>query len=324
MLLGYPHAVDTYQFLRSYAPTGKREQDTERKDTSSQQLHSLKTGASPEGVSSIAKLGEASEGTPGDGKVTIQDSSAISPQAVALSSLDKGGVAAPTTDKAHARHSRKPQHVFSGKKFFKDPKRREGVGAGGVGADQEVSETLSDSSEKQEETVSFSVSVVGWGAFSGGQPSKQGAPKRGKDAPRALGGKESGYVAGEHGKKREDDGKEPVETSDSDEEDGSKSTVISLPTSLPIIFHVAASASQHGLAQRQAVRDTLVTPPSFKPKSLPVLLESIKPTSAHPQKRVSQTPAQPPPVSKPEPVVPEAEALPLVCVGGMRAHLASG
>lgn len=241
--------------------TGKHTQASEHQNTAPQQPRS---GRCPEATFPSP---EATEGAP---FARLGDSLGLA-HAATLGSLGREGGASTTT---HARHSRKPQHVFSSK-FFKDAKKKEVGVVGGAESEQEVGESSSEPMEKEEEAVSFSVSVAGWGMLSGGQ-----VPKHCRDT--------TAQTVGEHRGKAEEVG---PQSSESDEDEDSKSTVISLPTSLPIIFHVAASASQHGLAQRQAARDTLVTPPSFKPKSLPVLLESIKPST--PQKKVGQTPAQP-------------------------------
>ena len=64
----------------------------------------------------------------------------------------------------------------------------------------------------------------------------------------------------------------------SDSGDNSKSTVISFPTSLPIQF-----SSQSSLSTSQSrSKDLLATPPTFKMRSLPAVMETVKSSASAP------------------------------------------
>ena len=181
----------------------------------------------------------------------------------------------------HTKHSRKPQHVYSSKKIFKEGRRE------GDRSQLECRETMEDSAMQEDDTISFSVSVD-WGVL-GSQPMKAGGTRPGSS----------------HGRRKEDSGchRSKANANESEEEktddsDTSKSTIVSLPTSLPIIFsrysggHLPSVLKQQDLPPSSGAgwinKDTLVTPPSYKPKTLPILMESVKSTFVAQRKGGSQ------------------------------------
>lgn len=190
-------------------------------------------------------------------------------QEVRQPTFGKNGV---SVDKQHhTKHSRKPQHVYSSKKFFKEGRKE------GDRNQLECRETMEESAMQEDDTISFSVSVD-WGVL-GSQPMKAGGTK----------------PVGGHGRRKEDSGfhRSKASANESEEEktddsDTSKSTIVSLPTSLPIIFSGYPGGHLPSVLKQQesppssmggwANKDTLLTPPSYKPKTLPILMESVKST----------------------------------------------
>ena len=187
-----------------------------------------------------------------------------------------------TEKQQHTRHTRKPQHVFSSKKIFKEVKKESSEKS-----HLECSESLDSAAEKREDTTRFSASVGG--SIAAPTSKSSGIPKQ---TPSSKDPSQVKLATG--AKRREEAGSRDQSDSGSEEdEEGSKSTVISFPTSLPIIFHVASQNAQHGSPSKQPqsmtfARDTLITPPSFKPKTLPILLESVKSGTLQLQKRGTQ------------------------------------
>ena len=197
-----------------------------------------------------------------------------------------------TSGEKHTKHSRKPQHVFPSRKLAKK-------------------EEIKIKSEPDETSASNSFSIsLDWGVLtSPQQPQKSGgvSPKLIVQSSGTSSSGGSALHVHSSGKKICGDSEEI-----SDDSDTSKSTVISLSTSLPIVFSglrdtqqtVTTSSSsapskdskqQQQLQQQQSqasadwspVKDTLTTPTSVKPKTLPIILESVKSSSAPstPQKR---------------------------------------
>ena len=220
-------------------------------------------------------------------------------------------VATAPTEK-HARHGRKPQHVFSGKKAFREVKRE-----GEVPSQLECSETLPSLSEKIRDT--FGISCGGPASHSHsakGSDSKQGAAgTRDGDTRSAVlvggGGGRGGGDGVQVRRVKEEDmgGQTPMQKSsdsdldhddDDDDSNFSKSAIVSLSTSLPIIFSRHAPGMQQQQLQLQLQqkmppttmlitkqqtapgipKDVLTTPPNFKPHTLPILLEAMKFTAS--------------------------------------------
>lgn len=172
------------------------------------------------------------------------------------------------------KHSRKPQHVYSSKKLFKESKREDERGRG----------------DSDDVTDSFSISVE-FGVL----PSQQSKLMRqgSVSSPTSLTITSSspGLSVQSEGKITVEDSASvllrppPVgggyEESKNDSGDNSKSTVISFSTSLPIHF-----CSQPSLATSQSKsthgRDVCATPSSIKTKSMPMLLESVKSSTSAP------------------------------------------
>ena len=223
-----------------------------------------------------------SENSPRDTSVTtktLEIRDVYSSQETRQSMAGKNGV--PMEKQHHTKHSRKPQHVYSSKKLFKEGDRGQ----------LECRETMESSAQEDDSTVSFSISVD-WGVLSN-QPRRAEGKKPGtattKDPTQSK-------LAG--GRKKEDSGshrsKASTNEEKTDDSDTSKSTIISLPTSLPIIFsghpggvfqplgdRSSGTVKQPGLLPSSGgiwAKDTLTTPPSSKPKTLPILLESVKST----------------------------------------------
>ena len=129
----------------------------------------------------------------------------------------------------HTKHSRKPQYVFSSKKLVKELRGDRGAGVDGAG----------EGEEKVSESVSFSVSL-GWDVPSGGgvvprafssTRSRTGTPASNREMS-VRGGDDAGSRASPTGSgdsDDEDDGR-------ADDSDSSRGTVVSLSTSLPIVF----------------------------------------------------------------------------------------
>ena len=177
------------------------------------------------------------------------------------------------------KHSRKPQHVYSSKKLFKDSHRDDERGRGGDGDDV---------------TDSFSISVE-FGVL----PSQQSKLMRqgslssptsltvASSSPR-LSVQSQGKITVEdsasvlltpsHSLGGGGGGRDSSEEYKNDSGDDSKSTVISFPTSLPLHF-----GSQHSVATSQSrSKDVIATPPSFKAKIMPGLMDSVKTSSSAP------------------------------------------
>ena len=222
-----------------------------------------------------------SENSPRDASVTtktLEIRDVYSSQETRQSMAGRNG--APTDKQHHTKHSRKPQHVYSSKKPIKEGDRGQ----------LECRETMESSAQEDDSTVSFSISVD-WGVLSS-QPMKAGGTKPGTTTAKDH---TQSKLAG--GRKKEDSGshrsKASTNEEKTDDSDTSKSTIISLPTSLPIIFSghpgvfqplgdkSSGTVKQPGLLSSSGgiwAKDTLTTPPSSKPKTLPILLESVKST----------------------------------------------
>ena len=223
-----------------------------------------------------------SENSPRDASVTtktLEIRDIYSSQETRQSMAGRNG--APTDKQHHTKHSRKPQHVYSSKKLVKEGDR-------GL---LECREAMESSAQEDDSTVSFSISVD-WGVLSS-QPMKAGGTKPGSTTAKDH---TQSKLAG--GRKKDDSGshrsKASTNEEKTDDSDTSKSTIISLPTSLPIIFSghpggvfqplgekSSGTVKQPGLPSSSGgiwAKDTLTTPPSSKPKTLPILLESVKST----------------------------------------------
>lgn len=130
----------------------------------------------------------------------------------------------------HTKHSRKPQYVFSSKKLVKETRGDRGTGADGAG----------EGEERASESVSFSVSL-GWDMPSGGgvvsrgwssARSRTGTPASNRDVPVRAGddaGSRMSPTGSGDSEDDDDDGR-------ADDSDSSRGTVVSLSTSLPIVF----------------------------------------------------------------------------------------
>ena len=210
---------------------------------------------------------------------------------------------APAPSDKHSRHGRKPQHVPSGKKAFREVKRE-----GEVTSQLECSETLPSLPEKARDTFGLTC----------GGPASHFHSAKGSDSKHGTGGRDgesrSAMPAGGGGgdgaqvwRVKEEDmgGQIPGQKSsdsdpdrdDDDDEDSSfsKSAIVSLSTSLPIVFsRHAPGMQQHQQQQKMpptmlstkqqivpgAPKDALTTPPNFKPHTLPILLEAMKFTAS--------------------------------------------
>ena len=181
------------------------------------------------------------------------------------------------------KHSRKPQHVYSSKKLFKDNKRDDERGRG----------------DREDSTDSFSISVE-FGVL----PSQQSKLMRqgSVSSPTSLTVTSSspGLSVQSQGKRTVEDSASVLlnvqgpslsssyatsrgsyDESKSDSGDDAKSTVISFPTSLPIQFsgQLSLSTSQ---SRSSTSKDLLATPPTFKTKSLPAVMETLKLSASAP------------------------------------------
>ena len=220
----------------------------------------------------------------------------------------------PIEREKHTRHGRKPQHVVSGKKLFREVKRESEAPS-----QLECGETLQSLSEKARDASGFS-----WGGLivqshpPKGSDWRQGASGRDGDTNSAtlVGGRRGGDVkdavqvrrvkeedmSGQIPKQRSSD--YDLEFDDDEDSDYSKSAIVSLSTSLPIVFsrHAAGLQQQQQpqqkspptvLTMKQEMapsipKDVLTTPPNFKPHTLPILLEAMKSLSTS-QKKSGQS-----------------------------------
>ena len=175
------------------------------------------------------------------------------------------------------KHSRKPQHVYSSKKLFKESKRDDERGRG-VGDDVTDSFSISvefgvlpsqQSKLMRHSSVSSPTSLTVTSSSPGLSVRSQGKITVEDSASVLL---RSSSVGGAR------DGYDDVKT---DRGDDSKSTVISFSTSLPIQF-----SSQQSVATSQSrtthSKDVLATPPSIRTKAFPMLTDSVKPSASAP------------------------------------------
>ena len=168
------------------------------------------------------------------------------------------------------KHSRKPQHVFSSKKLFKESRRDDERGRGRDSDDgtdsfsisvefgvlpPQQSKLMRQSSLSSPTSLTVASSSPGLSVQSQGKISVEDSASVLLTPSHSLGG--GGALAEEC---RNDSG------------DDSKSTVISFPTSLPLHF-----CGQQSVATTQSrSKDVFATPPSFKTKTFPSLMESVK------------------------------------------------
>ena len=220
-------------------------------------------------------------------------------------------------------HSRKPQHVYSySRKSSKEGgavKSEEGLNkshhaeSGGEEA-VVVGEVASASAAERDDDDTMTVSVsVALSSKSGGTGkgstagSKELKPTGSKEREQLLSGV-SADAPSMHSRASGDGGSnksriKELQCEEDIDESESKSTIVSLPTSLPIVFsrpptttlppsNSSGSSSSSGSQQSSSkqpsagypppIKDTLMTPPSLKPKAL-AILESLRPVS--PQKK---------------------------------------
>ena len=183
------------------------------------------------------------------------------------------------------KHSRKPQHVYSSKKLFKETIKKEDERGRG---------------DNDDVTDSFSISVE-FGVL----PSQQSKLMRqgSVSSPTSLTVTSSspGLSVQSQGKRMVEDSasvllnlqgppsslntmsRDSYDEFKSDSGEDSKSTVISFSTSLPIQFSGQTSlATSHAQSRSTTNRDLLATPPTFKTKPLPVVMESLKSSASAP------------------------------------------
>ena len=170
------------------------------------------------------------------------------------------------------KHSRKPQHVYSSKKLFKESRNVDERGGG----------------ESEDVTDSFSISVE-FGVLPSQQSKLMRQSSMSSPTSLTVASSSPGLSVQSQGKRTVEDSasvlltpstvgaKERAEEckSESWDDSTSKSTVISFPTSLPIHF-----SGQQTVATSQA--RSMATPPTFKTKTLPALMESVKLSASAP------------------------------------------
>lgn len=181
------------------------------------------------------------------------------------------------------KHSRKPQHVYSSKKLFKDNKRDDERGRGDS---EDVTDSFSISVEfgvlpsqqsklMRQGSVSSPTSLTVTSSSPGLSVQSQGK-RTVEDSASVLLNVQGPPLFSSHAMSRDS-----YDESKSDSGDDSKSTVISFPTSLPIQF-----SGQLSLATSQSrsitSKDLLATPPTFKTKSLPTVMETVKLSASAP------------------------------------------
>ena len=175
------------------------------------------------------------------------------------------------------KHSRKPQHVYSSKKLFKDNKRDDERGRGDG---EDVTDSFSISVEfgvlpsqqsklMRQGSVSSPTSLTVTSSSPGLSVQSQGK-RTVEDSASVLLNAQGPSLSSSHVASR--DG---YDENKGDSGDDTKSTVISFPTSLPIQF-----SSQLSLATSQSrsttSKDLLATPSTFKTRSLPAVMEAVK------------------------------------------------
>lgn len=138
-----------------------------------------------------------------------------------------------------SRHSRKPQYVFSSsRRMPRDPQREGGGGGGGERNQLECGETMEHEERQEDDDAVFSVSV-GWSTLTA-QSTRTEGDMGNRQTKLFVGGREVRPDSAPVDGPREES--EDTVAGDADCEDGDeKSTIISFPTSLPIVF-----SSQHG------------------------------------------------------------------------------
>lgn len=183
------------------------------------------------------------------------------------------------------KHSRKPQHVYSSKKLFKDNKRDDERGRGDG---EDITDSFSISVEfgvlpsqqsklMRQGSVSSPTSLTVTSSSPGLSVQSQGK-RTVEDSASVLLNVQGPYLSSSHAMSRDS-----YDENKSDSGDDSKSTVISFSTSLPIQFsgqpslHVATSQSRSTVC-----KDLLATPLAFKTKSMPMVMESIKASASAP------------------------------------------
>lgn len=176
------------------------------------------------------------------------------------------------------KHSRKPQHVYSSKKLFKDSRRDDERGRGGDDDDvtdsfsisvefgvlpSQQSKLMRQSSLSSPTSLTIASSIPGLSVQSQGKISVEDSASVLLTPSHSLGG---------------GGGRDSSEEYKNDSPDDSKSTVISFPTSLPLHF-----GSQHSVVTSQSrSKDAMAMPPTFKTKTMPLLMESVKTSSSAP------------------------------------------
>ena len=175
------------------------------------------------------------------------------------------------------KHSRKPQHVYSSKKLFKDIKREDERGRG---EGEDVSDSFSISVEfgvlpaqqsklMRQGSVSSPTSLTVASSSPGLSVQSQGK-RTVEDSALVLLNAQGPPLSSSHAVSYDEN--------KSDSGDDSKSTVISFPTSLPIQFSGQSSLS----TSQSRSKDLLATPPTFKMRSLPSVMETVKSSASAP------------------------------------------